>query len=190
MHTGSTKVPRIAPLAPPYAPDTAEALQKMMPPGMPPLKLFRTVAINPELLRNFAANGALIYRHSKLEPLHREIVIQRTCALCSAEYEWGVHAALFGERVGLTGERQAATVTGDHHSACWSEAEALLIEFADSLHGRSAIGDNLWGRMRAHWSEAQLLELATLAGFYHSVAYVISVACVEREDFAPGFPGT
>jgi hypothetical protein len=101
-----------------------------------------------------------------------------------------VHAALFGERVGLTGERQAATVSGDHRSACWNETEALLIEFADCLHGSSAIGDDLWERMRAHWSEAQLMELATLAGFYHSVAYVINVARVEREEFAPGFPGT
>jgi alkylhydroperoxidase family enzyme len=189
MQADTANTPRIAPLSPPYAPETDEALKKMMPPGMPPLRLFRTVAKNPELLRNLVSNGALIYRNSNLEPLHREIVIQRTCVLCDAEYEWGVHAALFGERVGLTGERLAATVTGDHRSACWSEAEALLIEFADSLHGRSAIGDDLWKRMRAYWSEAQLLELATLAGFYHSVAYVISVARVEREDFAPGFPG-
>jgi alkylhydroperoxidase family enzyme len=181
--------PRVAPLDPPYEAATDEALKKMMPPGMPPLKLFRTVAKNPELLRNMVANGALIYRNSNLQPLHREIVIQRTCANCGAEYEWGVHAALFGERVGLTGERQAATVHGDHRSACWSEAEALLIEFCDSLHARSAIVDALWARMVLHWSEAQMLELATLAGFYHSVAYVISVARVEREEFAPGFPG-
>jgi alkylhydroperoxidase family enzyme len=189
MQENTAEAPCIEPLSPPYALATAEALQKMMPPGMPPLKLFRTVAKNPELLRNFAANGALIYRNSNLEPLHREIVIQRTCARCGAEYEWGVHVALFGERVGLTGERQAATVTGDHRSACWTEAEALLIEFADSLHDRSAIADDLWRRMRAHWNEAQLMELATLAGFYHSVAYVISVARVEREEFAPGFSG-
>jgi len=188
MPENAIAAPRIAPLSPPYTPGTDEALKKMMPPGMPPLKLFRTVAKNPELLRNFVANGALIYRNSNLEPLHREIVIQRTCALCGAEYEWGVHAALFGERVGLGPERQAATVVGDHLSSCWNETEAQLIEFADSLHRRSAIGDDLWARMRAHWSEAQLMELAALAGFYHSVAYVISVARVEQEDFAPGFP--
>jgi 4-carboxymuconolactone decarboxylase len=182
--------PRIAPLSPPYPPATDEALKKMMPPGMPPLKLFRTVAKNPELLRNFAANGALIYRNSNLEPLHRELVIQRTCALCGADYEWGVHAALFGERVGLAGERLAATVSGDQRSACWTNAEALLVEFADSLHARSAIADDLWERMRVNWSEAQLMELAALAGFYHTVAYVIGVARVAREDFAPGFPGT
>ena len=37
----------------------------------------------------------------------REIVIDRTCARCGAEYEWGVHVAFFGERVGLTREEIA-----------------------------------------------------------------------------------
>ncbi|MEJ0048466.1 MAG: carboxymuconolactone decarboxylase family protein [Rhodospirillales bacterium] len=183
-----SRKPRILPLEPPYDAVTGEGLAKMMPPGMAPLKLFRTMAKSPALLKNLSANGKLIFRDGSLTPLHREIVIQRTSANCGAEYEWGVHAALFGERVGLTGERLAATVTGDGREACWSEAEALLIEFVDRLHHDSAIDDGLWARMARHWSEAQMLELAVLAGFYHSIAYVISVARVEREAFAPEFP--
>jgi len=182
------KAPRVAPLAPPYDAETDELLKKMMPPGVAPLKLFLTAANNPQLLKTMAANGALIYGRSSLAPLHREIVIQRTCANCGAEYEWGVHAAFFAERVGLTTKRLAATVHGDHRAACWSEAESLLIEFADRLHAQSAIDDALWSRMVPHWNESQMLELAVLAGFYHSVAYLISVARVEREDFAPNFP--
>jgi alkylhydroperoxidase family enzyme len=182
------KAPRVAPLAPPYDAETDELLKKMMPPGVAPLRLFLTAAKNPQLLKTMAANGALIYGRSSLAPLHREIVIQRTCVNCGAEYEWGVHAAFFAERVGLTGEQLAATVHGDRSAACWSGVEALLIEFADRLHAQSAIDDALWARMTPHWSESQMLELAVLAGFYHSIAYLISVARVEREDFAPNFP--
>ncbi len=180
--------PRIAPLAPPYDAAIDETLKKLMPPGVTPLKLFRTAAKNPALIKNMAANGALIYRNASVTPLHREILILRTCANCGAEYEWGVHAAFFGERVGVTGERLHATVHGDHRAVCWSEVEALLIEFADRLHAQSAIDDTLWERMTPHWSEAQIMELATLVGFYHSVSYLISVARVEREDFAPKLP--
>jgi hypothetical protein len=32
----------------------------------------------------------------------RAIVIDRACARCGSEYEWGVHVALFAARVGLT----------------------------------------------------------------------------------------
>ena len=41
---------RLAPLDPPYAEGVAETLAAMMPPGMPPLALFRTIAHNPRVL--------------------------------------------------------------------------------------------------------------------------------------------
>src|SRR5215469_9279204 len=37
---------RIPPLDPPYAPDVASQLESMMPPGAPPIDLFRTFAKN------------------------------------------------------------------------------------------------------------------------------------------------
>lgn len=38
--------PRIAPVAPPYSAPVAAALERIMPPGVPPLGLFRTLAAN------------------------------------------------------------------------------------------------------------------------------------------------
>jgi hypothetical protein len=35
-------VARIEPVRPPYSPDVAERLAAMMPPGVPPIVLFRT----------------------------------------------------------------------------------------------------------------------------------------------------
>lgn len=181
--------PRIAPLAPPFDEPTARLLRNMMTTDREPLKLFRTVARNPRLLRNFADNGKLVYnRSTDIAPLHRELIIQRTTARCGADYEWGVHAYVFGRSVGLTDDRLRATVEDGPSSACWTEPESLLIEFADSLHESAGIDDALWKRMRQHWSEEQILELAMLAGLYHAISFVIKVAGVEREDYAPGFP--
>jgi len=180
--------PRIAPLDPPYDPFTADLLRKLMGGEGEPLKLFRTAARHPDLLRQMASTGAFVFRKDGLSALHREIVIQRTTARCGAEYEWGVHAAIFGERVGLTGERLRDTVNGDHTSQCWSTEEALLVEFVDELHDRSTITDDLWERMTQHWTSAQMLELAMLVGLYHAGSFVINVARVERESYAPTFP--
>ncbi|MCO1575544.1 hypothetical protein M8C13_07200 [Crossiella sp. SN42] len=38
--------PRIAPLSEPYAPEVAKRLEAMMPPGEPPIRLFRTFVQN------------------------------------------------------------------------------------------------------------------------------------------------
>ena len=37
---------RIAALEPPFTPEVAQALDRIMPAGVPPLALFRTLAVN------------------------------------------------------------------------------------------------------------------------------------------------
>src|SRR5437763_3882100 len=101
--------PRIAALEPPYAPETAALLAKWMPPGndVEPLRLFRTLAVHPELASRMRPLGAGILGHPRLDPRDREIVILRPCARAGAEYEWGVHAIAFGGPLGST-KRQLA----------------------------------------------------------------------------------
>lgn len=178
--------PRISPLEPPYEPDVAEELEKIMPPGIPPLKLFKTLAHNPRILTKFR-QGNLLDRGS-IERQDREIVILRTCARCGAEYEWGVHVAFFAGRFGLTEEQVEATVNGTPEASCWSESQQLLIRLADELHDSANIGDELWSALSSHWEPAQIIEFMVLAGFYHTVSYVINGARIDLEDLAPRFP--
>ena len=84
----------------------------MMPPGVEPLKLFRTVAHNPAVLERFRTIGAYILNFGRVEPLDREVLLHRTCARCGCEYEWGVHAVAFGRPLGLSDEQLRATVHG------------------------------------------------------------------------------
>ena len=44
--TTSADAPRITPLGPPYEPEVAEQLARMMPAGVEPIGLFRTFARN------------------------------------------------------------------------------------------------------------------------------------------------
>ena len=96
--------PRIAPVEPPYEPATAEMLAKWMPrdSDLEPLRLFRTLAVHETLFARMRPLGAGILGHGLLEPRVRELMILRTCARCGAEYEWGVHATVFADAVGLT----------------------------------------------------------------------------------------
>ena len=104
--------PRIAPLEPPYEPQVAETLRRMMPPDVEPLRLFRTVAHNPAVLERFRTVGAYILNFGCVDPLDREVLLHRTCARCGCEYEWGVHAVAFGRPLGMSDEQLRATVLG------------------------------------------------------------------------------
>src|SRR5215212_6693673 len=110
--TEQTAGSRVEPLAQPYPEEVAETLRRMMPPGVEPLKLFRTVAHNPAILERFRSTGAYILNFGLLEALDREIVIHRTTARCGCEYEWGVHAVAYGRPLGLTDAQLWATVHG------------------------------------------------------------------------------
>jgi alkylhydroperoxidase family enzyme len=179
-------MPRILPLEPPYPPGVATALEAMMPPGVPPLRLFRTLAKNPRVLDKIR-HGNLLDRGS-LSQRDREIVILRTCARCGAEYEWGVHVAVFSARVGLTPEQVAATVGGDGSEAFWSESDRALIRLVDSLRATAHVDDALWAALSRHFDEAQCVELLVLVGFYHTISFVVNALRIDHEPAASRFP--
>src|SRR5438874_2963586 len=141
--------PRIAPLEPPYEPDTAARLAKWMPPGndVEPLRLFRTLAVHDELASRMRPLGAGILGHPRLEPRERELLILRTCARAGAEYEWGVHAIAFGGPLGFTERQLAATVHGAADDVAWPAHDAQLIAAADALFDGDAIPDELWAAL-------------------------------------------
>src|ERR1700748_1208674 len=104
---------RLAPLNPPYDPELARTLTRMVPPGQEPLKLCGTAPPNHHILDKLRSTGSYLLNFGTLDPADRELVIQRTCARCGCEYEWGVHAAVFGTQVGLTGAKLPATVRSE-----------------------------------------------------------------------------
>ena len=117
-----TTVPRIDPVEPPYAPDVDEQLQRMMPPGAEPIGLFRTFVRNLPMATAMHGWGTYeLGRHLSLSMRAREIVIDRTCARCGCEYEWGVHVRFFAERVGLTPQQTSSLVHGGPGDPCTSD---------------------------------------------------------------------
>jgi 4-carboxymuconolactone decarboxylase len=183
--------PRIAPLAPPYEPETEAMLRKWMPPGsaLEPLVLFRTLAVHDELMARMRPLGAGILGHGRIEPREREIVIHRTCARTGAEYEWGVHAVAFGTPLGLSDAQLTATVRGSAEDPAWSsEKDRRLLRLADELHDTCTISSELWSALAAEYAEDQLLELIVIAGWYRLLATVINALGVEPEPWAARFP--
>ena len=182
--------PRIPPLGPPYDPSIKTMLNKWMPPGsaVEPLALFRTLAVHGDLAARMRPLGAGILAHGRIEPREREIVIHRTCARAGAEYEWGVHALVYGKPLGLSDEQLVASARGGADDPAWSERDALLIRFADELHDACTVSDEVWSALAAMYRDDQLLELVIMAGWYRLVSYVINAVRVQLEPWAGRFP--
>jgi alkylhydroperoxidase family enzyme len=181
---------RIPPLDPPYAQDVDALLNRWMGPARErePLKLFRTLALHADLASRMGVVGGLILGHPLIDPAEREIVIHRITARCGAEYEWGVHAVIFGRPLGLSERQLAATVHGDAADPVWSERQALLIRLSDELHDTADITDALWLELERHWTHPELLELIVTAGWYRVISQVVSATRIEPETWAARFP--
>jgi alkylhydroperoxidase family enzyme len=181
--------PRIEPLSPPYDQDVATHLAQTMPAGLDPIGLFRTLAVNLSMatgMWHFARHE--LGRSLTISLRQREILIDRTCARCGCEYEWGVHVAYFAERAKLSAEQVASLSAGDTADSCWTdEAERLLILAADQLHDSSDVTDELWSALSQHYDQAQLLDILMLCGWYHAISFVARAARVEPEAWAPRF---
>jgi alkylhydroperoxidase family enzyme len=176
---------RIAPLEPPYAPDTAAQFDRIMR-GAPPLLLFRVMAGSARAWEKFRA-GSLLDR-GPLSLREREIVIDRTCARTGCEYEWGVHVATFAAAAHLTEDQVCATVRGAANEACWSEAEQALIAAADALHDRATLSDAEFAELSAHYDKAQIFEIILLCGFYRTVSYLANGLALPLEERVVRFP--
>lgn len=177
---------RIAPLEPPYPQQIQEQFDKVMPPGVPPLVLFRTVATSARAYEKLRG-GSLLDR-GPLTLKEREIVIDRTCALNRCEYEWGVHIAFFKPAAKLTDEQVRATVLEGSDASCWSEAETALIAAVDALHHRATWTDAEFTALTQHYSNDKILEIIQLCGAYRTISYLCNALQLPLEPNGARFP--
>jgi alkylhydroperoxidase family enzyme len=177
---------RVLPLAPPYSDAVAAALDRVMPAGVPPLLLFRALAVNERVFLRLMAGGLL--DRGSLTLREREIVIDRTCARCGAEYEWGVHVAFFAGKAKLTPEEIAGMCATDPAAAPFSPRERLLLRLVDELHDIAHVSDELWRRLAGAWSSEQIVELIALAGFYHMISFLANGLRIPPESYGAQFP--
>ncbi len=124
-------------------------------------------------------------RRSALTLRQRELVIDRTTALCGADYEWGIHIAVFAGKVGLSTEQIASLARGSHADACWTEpADRAVLRAVDELHTSADLADDTWEVLVGSVGEAGALDLLLLAGWYRAISYAVRALRLPLE------PGT
>ena len=185
-------MPRIDPLEPPYDAEAGEQLHAMMPPGAPPIALFRAFAKNLPMTRAMRGWGSYeLSGELSLCLREREIVIDRTCARCGCEYEWGVHVAYFAAKARLGRAQLASLSRGSPRDTFWADRRnRLLIGAGEALHDTSDLPGPLWGQLAAEFREAELLDLLMLCGWYHAISFTARAIRLQPETWAPTFTAT
>lgn len=150
-----------------------------------PLNIFRTLAHNEALSKAFRRFGAHLLTGGVLPAREREIVILRVGWRCGSEYEFGQHHVI-GTSVGLTDEEIARLA--DCGPGDWDEGDRALVALADELCEDDVVAEHTWRTLSQRWSDAELLELLVLAGFYRLVSGMLNSAGVALEPPTPRWP--
>jgi len=176
-------VVRIPPVEEPFPPEIEALFARMVPPGIPPLRVARTFARNRRMAHAMSEwMGYELSTALSVDLRAREIIIGRTCALCGCEYHWGLHMAVWSERAGFTSEQMRSIAYGSSADPCWTEPrDQVLMELAEQLHEDSDVDDRLWAELRDYFDEGQVLDLLALCGWYHTVSFILRAARVEPE---------
>jgi alkylhydroperoxidase family enzyme len=177
---------RIVPVQPPYSAASETWFRRIMPEGAEPLLLFRTLAVNERVFGRVMAGGLL--DRGSITMREREIVIDRTTWRCGSEYEWGVHVAFFGTRVGFGEDEIAGLCCHDPDATVFAPQEKLLLRLCDELHATATVSEALWKDLTVAYSPEQLIELVVLAGLYHVISFATNAFSIPLEPFAARFP--
>ena len=176
--------PRIPPATSP-GPEAAETLAKLGTLDGRPLNIFSTLAHHPLLLKRFTALGGVFLAQNQLPAREREIVILRVAWRTGSVYEFGHHTRI-GLASGLSVDDIARVASAGTEG--WQPGDAALLQAADEIHSTDRVGDGTWAELAGRYSEAELLELLALVGFYRMTAGILNSAGVEPEPGIAGWP--
>ncbi|MEV7422237.1 carboxymuconolactone decarboxylase family protein [Streptomyces sp. NPDC091212] len=144
---------------------------------------------NPEPASRMFAVGAGLLGHGLLPHMEREIVIARVTARAGCSYEWGVHASVYSQQVGLSPEHLRATADTDPTAgATWPPRHAALLDAVDELHDTAHLSATAWNALRDHYEEDRLLEFLVPAGWYRTISYLANGLLLDDESWAVPFP--
>lgn len=177
---------RLEPLEAPFDQETAAVIDRLGP----PIALFRVFARRPDRARAIQGWGRYyLSRQSALSLRHRELVIDRTTALCGAEYEWSIHVDVYAARAELTAAQTASIAAGDPDDPCWTDAgDRAVLRAVDALHARADLSDDEWDALRAAIGEEGVIDLLLVCGWYHAISFVARAARLPLEPGGPTFP--
>lgn len=124
--------------------------------------LVRTAFHNPDMFRGFASLAGRVHTASHLPDRTRELVVLLIVGRLGADYERRQHEPIARTR-GVADDEIEALANG--YLSGFDGAERAALDFALAVEARS-VDDALWTRVRPHLGDAELVDIAMLAGFY------------------------
>ena len=130
------------------------------------LNLYRVLLHSPTIADAWQAFNSAIRFNTALGDQARELAIMRVSKLNGADYQFQIHATKYAPEAGIT-PQQIAALDGNENSSLFAPAHRALLAYADAMTLDIDVPDNVFDKLRRHYSNAQIVELTVLIGAYN-----------------------
>lgn len=145
------------------------------------LNLYRLLLHAPTIADAWQAFNNAIRYQTTLDEQTREFAILRVAQLTGADYQFHIHANQYAPEVGIT-PQQIHALEGSEHSSLFQPAHRALLAYADAMTTQIEVPDDVFERLRRHYSEAQIVELTVLIGAYNMHSRVARALRLDPES--------
>jgi len=154
-----------------------EIYDKIEENGAKVLNLYRVLAHNPNLLRNFLRLGSSLLARTELSPKLRELAILRVARLAGSEYEWAQHY-LIALEVGVSPE-QTEAISHWNDSTSFNDIERAVLQYTEEVSQNVEVKDETFRALRQHLDEQSIVELTLSIGYWGMVARLLVALQVD-----------
>ncbi len=130
------------------------------------LNLYRVLLNSPSVAEAWQAFNQAIRFNTALDDEARELAILRVSKLNGADYQFQIHATKYAPEAGIT-PRQITAIEGDWNSSLFAPAHRALLAYTDAMTNEIEVSDEVFERVRKHYTHAQIVDLTVLIAAYN-----------------------
>ncbi len=110
----------------------------------------------------------------------RELVIMRVAALTGCDYVWKVHQAQYAAPAGVT-PKEVEALRDWSKSGVFAPRECALQAYVDAMTRDVAVPDEVFAKLREHFSEREIVDVTVLIAAYNMHTRVLKALDINAE---------
>lgn len=127
----------------------------------------------------FDFNNAVRFQ-TGLDDRVRELAIMRVAALTGCDYVWKVHEQQYAAPAGVS-PQQVAALRDWRQSGLFGPEEYSLLAYVDAMTRDVTVADDVFGALRKHYSEQEVVEITVLIAAYNMHTRVLKALDIQPD---------
>ncbi len=145
------------------------------------LNFYRALLHSPPLAATWLEFNNAVRHQTTLNERVRELVIMRVAILNAVEYVLNIHKARYAGPAGVT-PAECAALADWARSQLFGPREQALLAYVDAMTRDVEVPDAVFGAVREHFGEREIVELTVLIGAYNLHTRVLRALRIDPEQ--------